>query len=185
MRRIGILVVIVAAGLGLVACGSDSEDESGELSSSEFASKANDVCAGITKKVDDALKNVNPGVPTGSESAQAIADVARLDRQQLSAVDGFVPPQSEQDDVTQLLDKWRERADLEEQISEGVTAGDDAATLEGLNDQLEQLHDEANDLARGLGLDECRAAGLDARPGVGAHRPRAPGSRGLPGRRER
>jgi hypothetical protein len=146
-------------GLGLAACGDGDEDESGELSSSEFASQANDICASITKEVDEALKNVNPGVPSGAESAQAIADVARLDKQQLAKVDGIAPPQSEQDDVTELLDHWRERADLEEQISAAVDANEDATAIEQLNEQLQDLDNRANEAARSLGLDECERGG--------------------------
>jgi hypothetical protein len=160
MKRIGIIVLVVAIGVGLVACGDDTNDESGELTKSEFASEANDACQANTKKVDDALKNVNPGVPSGPESAEAIRQVATYDKQLISRVDDLAAPESEQDTITELLDKWRDRASQEEEIATAIDDGEDATQLESLNDELNSIEDDANSIAKSLDLDDsCQRGG--------------------------
>jgi len=159
VKRIAVIAVVVAIGVGLVACGSDDNDESGELSTSEFATQANKICENITKKVDDALKNVNPGTPAGAESAQAIAEVATLDKEQIGHVDDLPAPESEQDEIDQLLDHWRDRADQEQQISDAVSESGDTATIEELNSRLNQIDDDANAIANKLDLDKCTRGG--------------------------
>jgi hypothetical protein len=160
MKRIGIIALLVAIGVGLVACGDDTTDESGELSPSEFASQASDACQANTKKVDDALKNVNPGVPSGPQSAEAIRQVATFDKQLISRVDDLAAPESEQDTITELLDKWRDRASQEEQIATAIDEGEDATQLEALNDTLNSIEDDANKIAESLDLDDsCQRGG--------------------------
>jgi hypothetical protein len=158
VRRIGVIAVIFAIAVGLVACSSD-DDESGELSTSEFATQANKICENITKQVDDALKNVNPGTPQGAASAQAIGEVATLDKKQIGHVDDLAAPESEQDEIDQLLDQWRDRSSQEQQIADAVSESGDTATIEALNDQLNQIEDKANAIATKLGLDRCTRGG--------------------------
>lgn len=161
MKRAGAVVLVIAALVVLSACGSDSDsdDESGELSATQFASRANTICEDITRQVDEALKNVNPGVPAGEESAQAIQDVVTLDKEQIRKVDDLPAPESEQDEIDQLLDHWRDRLGIEQQVSDAAAANDDAATIEGLNSQLEQIENDANAIARKLGADKCERGG--------------------------
>ncbi len=161
MKRAGAVVLVIAALVVLSACGSDSDsdDESGELSATHFASRANMICEDITRQVDEALKNVNPGVPAGEESAQAIQDVVTLDKEQIRKVDDLPAPESEQDEIDQLLDHWRDRLGIEQQVSDAAAANDDAATIEGLNSQLEQIENDANAIARKLGADKCERGG--------------------------
>lgn len=150
---------MTAALVVLGGCGSSSDDESGELSATQFASRANSICEDITRQVDDALKNVNPGVPAGAQSAQAIQDVVTLDKEQIRKVDDLPAPESEQDEIDQLLDQWRDRLGLEQQISDAAAANESAATIEGLNSQLEQVDNDANAIARKLGADKCERGG--------------------------
>jgi hypothetical protein len=160
MKRIGIIALLVAIGVGLVACGDDTSDESGELTTSEFASQTNDACEANTKKVDDALKDVNPGVPSGPESADAIRQVATYDKQLISRVDDLAAPESEQDTITDLLDKWRDRASQEEKIATAIDDDEDATQLESLNDELNSIEDDANSIAKSLDLDDsCQRGG--------------------------
>lgn len=155
---LGPVAAVVAFGVSLGACGS-GDAEVGELSTSQFASKANQACARVTTQVDGALKNVNAGVPTGTASAQAIARVASLDRELIRRIDDLAAPEAEQDEIDRLLDHWRDRARLEDEISKTVTAGSNATTLDGFNSQLEQVDDTANTIARELGLDKCERGG--------------------------
>ena len=160
MKRIGIIALLVALGAGLVACGDDTKDESGELSTSEFASDANAACQANTKKVDAALKNVNPGVPTGQASADAISQVSTYDKQLIDRVDDLAAPESEQDTIDQLLDKWRDRASQEEKVANAIEAGEDESELEALNDSLNSIEDDANAIAKSLDLDDsCQRGG--------------------------
>ena len=160
MKRIGIIALLVAVGVGLVACGDDTSDESGELTKSEFASQASDACEANTKKVDDALKNVKPGVPSGPQSAEAIRQVATYDNQLISRVDDLPAPESEQDTIDQLLDKWRDRASQEEKIATAIDDDEDESQLEALNDSLNSIEDDANAIATSLDLDDsCQRGG--------------------------
>ena len=160
MKRIGTIALLVAIGVALVACGDDTDDESGELTKSEFASQASDACQANTKKVDAALRNVNPGVPSGTASADAIDQVATYDKELISRVDDLAAPESEQDTIDQLLDKWRDRASQEEKIVTAINDGDDATQIESLNDELNSIEDDANKIAESLDLDDsCQRGG--------------------------
>jgi cobalamin biosynthesis protein CobT len=108
-------LVFVAA---VASCDSSDDDstadEEGALSKSEFVKQADQVCA------------------DANESGELVVDERLVGR-----VDDLVPPEPEQDTVTQLLDQWRDYFD---QPSEATAAA-------------------ADDLARELSLDECVIAG--------------------------
>ncbi len=112
-------IVASAAVLALTAlAGCDDDDngnggttaEVGGLSKSEFVKQADQLCANLT----------DGGVLT-------------VDERLIGRVDQLVPPDSEQDTITQLLDQWRDYFD---QPSEETAAA-------------------ADEIARELGLDEC------------------------------
>jgi hypothetical protein len=95
------------------ACDGDDDETTGEegaLSKSEFVQKADKICADLT------------------ENGSLVVDGRLIGR-----VDDLVPPDSEQDTITQLLDQWRDYFDQ----------------------SSEQTATAANDIARELGLDEC------------------------------
>jgi ABC-type phosphate/phosphonate transport system substrate-binding protein len=148
--------VLVAVVLGATACGSDDDGDSSEvgaLSKSEFAEQANDLCSKATGDRGSVLAGIDPS-ESGPEQAEQLSKLIDIDQKLLADVDQLVPPQSEQATVTQLLDRWRDRIDLEEQLRT-ATADDDATQVSELDAHVQQVDTEANQIADGLGLDAC------------------------------
>jgi ABC-type phosphate/phosphonate transport system substrate-binding protein len=154
--RKALTTVLVAVAIGAAACGSDGdgdESEVGALSKAEFAKQANDICAKAATDREAVLADIDPS-QSGAEQAEQLSNLIDIDDKQLADVDELVPPESEQDTVTKLLDQWRDRIDLEEQLRT-ATADDDAAQVSQLDTQVQQVDDQANQIADGLGLDDC------------------------------
>jgi len=148
--------LLVVMAFGAAACGSDddsSNTEVGALSKSEFAAQANDLCSKAANNRESVVSEIDPNAP-GPEQAEQLAEIIDIDQKQLADVDQLVPPESEQDTVTQLLDEWRKRVDLEEQLRT-ATANDDATEVSALDTEIEQVDTDANQIADGLGLDDC------------------------------
>lgn len=154
----GVLVVMVLAGtaVGAAACGGDDsgdETEVGALSKSEFTEQANDLCSKAASDRESVLAEIDPS-ESGAEQAEQLADLIDIDEKLLANVDDLVPPESEQQTVTRLLDQWRDRVDLEKQLRT-ATADDDASQVSALDSQIQQVDTQANQIADGLGLDDC------------------------------
>jgi hypothetical protein len=132
MRGCRLLTTFAASAVALAAvagtaCGG-SDDDPGSLSKSSFATKANALCS--KAKVDrDAQLQQLPPTPSGAADAQKLQNVATSDRDLIRRVDALVPPQPGQDQVGEVLDAWRERADLADQYADRVGAMKDPATL--------------------------------------------------------
>ncbi|MGH9049852.1 MAG: hypothetical protein ACRDY4_08995 [Acidimicrobiia bacterium] len=147
---------LTAAAFGAGACGSDddsTEAEVGALSKSAFVEQANDLCSKAATDRQSLLSKIDPNAP-GPEQAEQLADVVDLDEKLLADVDQLVPPESEQSTVTQLLDQWRKRVDLEEQLRT-ATADADATQISDLDSKVQQVDTDANQIADDLGLDDC------------------------------
>src|SRR5512132_1548036 len=110
--------VVALAAVAGTACGG-SDDDPGALSKSSFATKANELCS-KAKPDRDAQLGQFPADPSGAADAQKLQRVATTDRELIRRVDALVPPESEQDQVDQVLDAWRKRADLEDQYAQAV-----------------------------------------------------------------
>lgn len=148
--------VLAAATLGAAACGNDDDgagNGDGALSKSEFAQQANQLCTEAASQRRTILSGIDLDAP-GPRQAEQLDGIIDIDQQLLADVDELVPPESEQDTVTQLLDQWRDRIELEEQLRD-ATAADDAAELSQLEAQVGQVDTQANQIARDLDLDEC------------------------------
>ena len=146
--------MLMVVALGVAACGSDDDStdtEVGALSKSAFAEQANDLCSKAA--TDRQSVAVDPNA-SGPEQAEQLADIIDIDEKQLTDVDQLVPPESEQDTVTQLLDQWRKRIDLEKQLRT-ATADDDTTQVSALDTQIQQVDTDGNQIADGLGLDDC------------------------------
>ncbi|HMF04822.1 MAG TPA: hypothetical protein VKH17_08410 [Acidimicrobiia bacterium] len=142
-------VVAVAA----TACGG-SDDHSGTLSKSAFAKQANTLCSSAKTDRDAQLQQLPPS-PSGSADAQKIHDAATVDRDLIRRVDALVPPESEQDQVDQVLDAWRKRADLEDQYADAVAAMQDPASLASFSARQAQIDATTDPVAIQLGLTDC------------------------------
>ena len=152
MRK-ALTAVLVAVAIGAAACGDGDESEVGALSESEFAKQANELCAKSASDREAVLADIDPS-QSGAEQAEQLSNIIDIDEKLLADVDELVPPQSEQDTVTKLLDQWRDRINLEDQLRT-ATADDDVAQVSQLDTQVQQVDDQANQIADGLGLDDC------------------------------
>ncbi len=144
--------VLALAALG-AACGG-SDDDPGTLSKPAFAKQANALCSTAKTERDAQLQQLPPN-PSGAADAQKLQSVATTDRELIRRVDALVPPESEQDQVDQVLDAWRKRADLEDQYADAVAAMQDPATLASFSAGQAQIDAATDPVAVQLGLTEC------------------------------
>jgi len=154
-RILTILALLTTAvvAVAVTACGG-SDDDSGTLSKSAFAKQTNALCSKAGSDRDALLQQLPPS-PSGSADAQKIHDAATVDRDLIRRVDALVPPQSEQDQVDEVLDAWRKRADLEDQYADAVAAMQDPATLASLSAKQAQIDATTDPVALQLGLTDC------------------------------
>jgi hypothetical protein len=150
-----ILAVLIAAlaAAAVTACGG-SDDDSGTLSKSAFAKQANALCSKAKADRDAQLQQLPPS-PSGAADAQKIRSAATIDRELIRRVDALVPPESEQDQVDQVLEAWRKRADLEDQYADAVGAMQDPATLASFSARQAQIDATTDPVAVELGLTQC------------------------------
>ena len=141
------------AAVAATACGG-SDDDSGTLSKSAFARQANALCSKAKSDRDAQLQQLPPS-PSGAVDAQKIQSAATVDRELIRHVDALVPPQSEQDQVDQVLDAWRTRADLETRYADAVAAMQDPATLASFSAKQAQIDATTDPVAVQLGLTAC------------------------------
>jgi hypothetical protein len=158
MRGSRLLTTFAASvvALGAVAgtgCGG-SDDNPGALSKSSFATKANALCS-KAKADRDAQLGQLPADPSGAADAQKLQSVASIDRELIRRVDALVPPQAEQDQVDQVLDAWRKRADLADQYADAVGAMQDPATLASFTAGQARIDASTDPVAVQLGLTAC------------------------------
>jgi SOS-response transcriptional repressor LexA len=145
--------VVALATVAGTACGG-SDDEPGALSKSSFATKANALCSKAEADRNQQLQQLPP-TPSGAADAQNLQNVATSDRELIRRVDALVPPQAEQDQVDEVLDAWRKRADLADQYAEGVGAMQDPATLATFTAKQAQIDAATDPVAIHLGLTGC------------------------------
>jgi hypothetical protein len=93
--------------------------------------------------------------PSGASDAQKLQSVATTDRELIRRVDALVPPEAEQDQVDQVLEAWRKRADLEDQYAAAVAAMQDPATLAVFAASQAQIDATTDPVAVQLGLTAC------------------------------
>jgi hypothetical protein len=153
--RVHVILAVVLAALAAAAVTACSgSDDSGALSKSAFATQANSLCSKAKSDRDAQLQQLPP-TPSGSADAQKIQSAATVDRDLIRRVDALVPPQSEQDQVDQVLDAWRKRADLEAQYAAAVAAMQDPATLASFSAKQAQIDATTDPVAIQLGLTDC------------------------------
>jgi hypothetical protein len=152
-RLLTTFAVVALAAVAGTACGG-SDDEPGALSKSSFATKANELCS-KAKADRDAQVGRLPAGPSGSADAQKLQSLATTDRELIRRVDALVPPESEQDQVDEVLDAWRKRADLADQYAEGVGAMQDPATLATFTAKQAPIDAATDPVAIQLGLTGC------------------------------
>jgi SOS-response transcriptional repressor LexA len=158
MRGSRLLTIFAASAVALAAvagtaCGGSDDDHS-SLSKSSFAKRANALCSKAKADRDAQLQQLPP-TPSGAADAQKLQNVATSDRDLIRRVDALVPPEAEQDQVDEVLDAWRKRADLADQYAEGVGAMQDPTTLATFTAKQAQIDAATDPVAIQLGLTRC------------------------------
>ncbi len=152
-RKVATLLPVALLPALLLACGS-SGSGNGSLSKSSFASKSNGYCTQASAQRSE----VSTAVPSGRQPTAQDADkVIAIDRELIRKIDALVPPDSEQDQVDQLLDLLHQRIAVEEQLRASIANGtpsSDPATVK-LGDQIAQIDQKSAKIAKPLGLTSC------------------------------
>ncbi len=158
-RKVATLLPVALLPALLLACGSSSGSGSGSsgngsLSKSSFASKSNGYCTQASAQRSE----VSTAVPSGRQPTAQDADkVIAIDRELIRKIDALVPPDSEQDQVDQLLDLLHQRIAVEEQLRASIANGtpsSDPATVK-LGEQIAQIDQKSAKIAKPLGLTSC------------------------------
>jgi hypothetical protein len=150
--RIAALLPVALLLAGPLACGSSGSDGSnGSLSKSSFASKSNAYC--VQARTDRSAVPPSGKQPTAQDADKVIA----IDRELIRKIDDLVPPDSEQDQVDQLLEQLHQRIAVEDQLRASIaksTPPTDPATLK-LRDQIAKIDQQSAKIATPLGLTSC------------------------------
>jgi hypothetical protein len=136
------------------ACGGDSNGDNGALSKSQFANKANALCATAQTNRTGLLQRL-PMNPSGPADAQTLDSIVTIDRELIRKVDALIPPDSEQDRVDTVLDSWRKRAGVEQQYADAVGAMQDPSTLASVTANIAQIDAATDPVAVQLGMTQC------------------------------
>jgi hypothetical protein len=144
---------LAAAALVVTSCNGDTSDEPGALSKSEFAKKANSLCADTEAERTRLFQQLPP--QHGEAHARTFERMASADRELVRRVDALVPPDAQQDRVDHLLDEWRKRAELEEQYAKDVRSMRARQTDDTFTMELLEIDATAASIAGELELTQC------------------------------
>jgi hypothetical protein len=151
------VALLLAVPLACSSSGSGSNGGgggNGSLSKSSFASKSNGYCVQASAERSE----VSTAVPSGRQPTAQDADkVIAIDREVIRKIDALVPPDSEQDQVDQLLDQFHQRIAVEEQLRASIANGtpaSDPATVK-LGGQIATIDQKSAKIAKPLGLTSC------------------------------
>jgi hypothetical protein len=143
LRLAALLLLLASLSFALVACGGDDKED--------FVNEGNDICKEANEKVDDIDEPQN--VDEVDEYADEILEVGEDTKSQFEDLD---PPDEFQDDFDAYLDNVDEGLELIEELRDAGEAGDEARVEEILEgDELQDLDDEQEELARDMDLDDC------------------------------
>jgi hypothetical protein len=151
--RLAVLFAVLCLAAAAACDDGGGGDEEGALSASEFARRANALCSAAAADRQTVLSGIDPEA-SGPEQAELLANIIDVDEDLLEEIDDLVPPEMDQDTVDQLLDRWRDRIELEQQLRE-ATANDDDGEVAALEGQITEVDAEANPIAGSLLLNEC------------------------------
>ncbi|MCB0870859.1 MAG: hypothetical protein KDB52_08515 [Solirubrobacterales bacterium] len=145
--KAGACSLLIAASLGLAACGSDddsSDDSSDSITKAEFVAQANAICAESNKTIAAAEKEAfSGGQPSQADVDSFINDTLLPEvESQIKGIEELPVPEGEEEQVSAIL----------EAANQGLEEGkSDPASLQGNGDPFA----EANKLANAYGMTEC------------------------------
>jgi hypothetical protein len=144
-----LLGLLLAAVFALAACGGESKED--------FISDADAICKDAEEKTDELEDPQN--VEEVPEWADEVLDIAEESQGELEDLD---PPSEVEDDFNTYLDNIDEGIELFEEVRDAGEAGDEERVQELLtSDEIEELDDENEELAKDIGFNDCGQEGSD------------------------
>ena len=144
MRRLLIVVVVAAAG-----CGGEGGSGGDRLTEQEFRAQANQICTDFAEELD-ALGE--PGsleeLGTQLEEGRTIFENGLEELRQLR------PPEELQSEYDRLLGTGDDALAAFESMQQAAEDGD-VQEVQRIAEEADQADEEADEIARGLGLDDC------------------------------
>jgi hypothetical protein len=151
---VGLLAVVLAAGLIAAGCGGDDDDDTtaatttteaaatGEpLSKAEFIEQGDEICADANKELRELeQQEFGGGAPSEQEASEFGDELADNIQSQIDGLRGLTPPEGDEDEIAQTLDAGQEGVD---QLREAETP----TQTPGLA--------EASRMLRDYGFEEC------------------------------
>lgn len=141
-----ILFLSLASGVILAAgCGGDGD----RLTREEFVSQAEAICEDYDARIEDL------GEPENEEQLGEYTDeLVRLVEEGVAEFRELRPPEELQDEYDRWMDSNEEAVDAARELDQAVEE-QDSERLGQIATEVEQKEEEADELARDLGLEEC------------------------------
>ena len=163
-KRMSLLVAVVLAALGLVACGGDDETttsaEETTTSSDDFVAEVTAACDSAAAELADSQAALQGAVLEGSGDLEGLVqdELVPVYDGLISDLEGITPPADQAEQYDQLLSSLNESVDLLESNAEELFAAAQGETNE-VTEQADELEAESDQLARELGIPETCGEG--------------------------
>jgi hypothetical protein len=145
MRQATLLIVALVLAAGAVGCGSSSN----RLTRTEFRTEANAVCT----KYDAKLKTL-PRPKGLSDVDTYVSRALPLFTSEIAEIRALKPPADLQDQVDRMLARAQDTVTAAKKLRDAAKKGDQLAAQTALREGQAASND-ANKIARGLGLTRC------------------------------
>lgn len=145
--RIVALAAFVATALG--ACSGDGSSKEG------FIAAADDAC----READQRIKDI--GAPRVEEGILGYVEQARgISADLVDDLRALDPPEADAGEVDEMIDGLERATDLLEPLAQ-ATIDQDAAELQELQQEVQQVTDDVSEFAESYGFEVCGAKVLD------------------------
>jgi len=142
--------MVVAFVAAVAACGGDDAGGVEAPTKAEWIAAADAICA-----EDNAELALIPEPQTPEEMGEAGVRATEIQRAGLAEVRALIPPEGDEAAIEEILDAVEAVIDWGAEFIEAVAAGDEAKAGELLHGEGERLTEEAIQLAKDYGLQEC------------------------------
>jgi hypothetical protein len=162
-HRIMAGLVVVGASLAIAAgCSTDSDDGAattgntsgaGGLTAAEYRQQANAVCVATEEGIGGLA---NPANPTAEQTADILEDGLEIQQTGIDRLKALDPPDDLQANHDKAVSLLEQRQTITQQLLDRIRDGEAVPALtRELGPRIQQLRNQADDVARDLGLEEC------------------------------
>ena len=157
-RRRAAGIIAVGGAAALIAAGCGGGGDNGELSSEEYLQRADAICAAFEEQLD-AIDQ-----PTSADGfVPFLRQILPIIRAQIDELRELNPPSDIADQVDEAENLLEEQADITEQTIDRVEDGGEDPTVVAneVGPRLQELNQDAEQIADDIGLQECGSGGGD------------------------